>query len=108
MRIVNLALPISLAVLTVTLVLLIGGEEQQTVAIDGGPVGEAQPITYTVALPATVWNHNATSISPFGIVMYGRVDDVAGRQVMQDAGSKWVTTKLTWSVIEPSRGNYDW
>jgi hypothetical protein len=27
---------------------------------------------------------------------------------MQNAGAKWVTTRLDWSAIEPSKGNYDW
>jgi hypothetical protein len=40
--------------------------------------------------------------------MYGDVNDASGLQKMKEAGSKWVTTILNWSAIEPSKGTYDW
>ncbi|MDY7041590.1 MAG: beta-galactosidase, partial [Chloroflexota bacterium] len=68
----------------------------------------AQTSAYTVYLPLVVRYYDPGYASPFGIVMYGSVDDVAGLQEMEDAGSKWVTTMLHWSAIEPSKGNYNW
>ena len=69
----------------------------------------AQTSAYTIYLPLVVRNYDPSYVSPFGIVMYGSVDDAAGLQEMEDAGSKWVTTMLHWSTIQPTReGALDW
>jgi hypothetical protein len=52
-------------------------------------------------------------VSPFGIDMYGAVDAAAGVTQMQAAGSRWVTTVLNWSSVEPNAPvagihSYDW
>lgn len=67
-----------------------------------------QEVTTTVYLPLVMRWYDSSYISPFGIVMYGNVDDAAGLQKMRDAGSKWVTTILSWATIEPIKGNRDW
>lgn len=64
--------------------------------------------TSTVYLPiVTNWS-NPSYISPFGYISYGSVDDAAGRQKMADAGSRRVTTSLSWAAIEPTQGTYNW
>ena len=69
----------------------------------------AQTSAYTIYLPLVVRNYDPSYVSPFGIIMYGSVDDAAGLQMMKDAGSKWVTTMLHWSAIQPTReGPLDW
>jgi len=40
-------------------------------------------------------------VPPFGIAMYGPIDDDAGLQEMEDAHLSWVTTFVRWSDVEP-------
>jgi hypothetical protein len=40
---------------------------------------------------------------PFGYISYGAVDNTTGLQTMRDAGSRWVTTRLSWSTVQPTR-----
>jgi hypothetical protein len=68
----------------------------------------SQEITSTVYLPIVMREYDPSYIPPFGIVMYGDVNDASGLQKMKEAGSKWVTTILNWAAIEPSKGTYDW
>lgn len=71
--------------------------------------GEVRPTEgSTIYLPLAIKEYNPFYVSPFGIVMYGSVDEAAGLQEMQGAGSGWVTTALSWSTIEPTKGTYDW
>lgn len=53
----------------------------------------------TVFLPIVLKHYDPSWVSPFGIVMYGQISDVAGLQKMKEAGTKWVTTFLNWSGI---------
>lgn len=69
---------------------------------------QAQEITQTIYLPLITRWYDPAYVSPFGIVMYGNVDEAAGLDKMQEAGSKWVTTVLDWSAIEPVKGQYNW
>lgn len=108
MKMTKLLIAIGLAVLFVALLSLIGEGGQQAEAIYEYPVWLAQEMTHTVYLPLVERNYLAGYVSPFGIVMYDDVDDAAGLQKIEDAGSKWVTTMLHWSTIEPTKGNYDW
>lgn len=68
----------------------------------------SENLTSTVYLPLVVRDYDPSYVSPFGIVMYGNVDDSAGLQKMKEAGSRWVTTILDWSTIEPVKDQYDW
>ena len=95
------------ALLALTLLIVSGGEGQITQALADSAQLTRQ-LTVTVYLPLVARDYDPAYVSPFGIVMYDNVDDAAGRQKMQEAGSKWVTTVLPWSVIEPTKGNYDW
>lgn len=66
----------------------------------------------TVYLPLVTRCYDAI-IPPFGINMYGAIDDAAGRQEMEDAELSWVTTGVWWSDIEPDpptegTHTYDW
>jgi hypothetical protein len=99
---------VCLVVLAVLLVFLGGGETQQIAAAHQEPAWWTQEISHTLFLPLAVRYHDPTFVSPFGVIMYGSVSDAAGLQAMQAAGTKWVTTKLKWSSIEPSKGVYDW
>lgn len=109
MRMAKLLMAVSLAVLAVTLVLLISRErEHQAMAMDEHPARLAQEMTHTVHLPLVTRYYDPSYVSPFGIVMYGNVDDSAGLQVMENAGSKWVTTMFSWSAVEPTRDIYNW
>jgi hypothetical protein len=40
--------------------------------------------------------------------MYGHVNEDAGLHTVEDAGSRWVTTKFRWSAVESLKGDYDW
>jgi hypothetical protein len=62
----------------------------------------SQEITSTIYLPLVMRYYDPSYVSPFGIIMYGNVDDGAGLQKMKEAGSRWVTTVLAWSAIEPN------
>jgi len=59
-------------------------------------------------LPAVFRNHDPSYFPPFGITMYGNVDDAAGLPQMQAAGSRWVVTVLNWAAVEPQRGVRNW
>ena len=60
---------------------------------------------YSVTLPLVLRYYDPTYVSPFGIVMYGNVDDAAGLQVMKKAGAKSATTIFYWSAVQPNRGD---
>lgn len=47
-------------------------------------------------------------VNPFGIALYGPVDQTNGLAQMQAAGAKRVSTMLDWNVIEPTPGVLDW
>jgi hypothetical protein len=99
---------ISLAVLVMVVVLIIGGEGQQSMATHRQPEAGPQVMTHTISLPLVTRDHFASDTLPFGIVMYSAVNDSAGLQKMEDAGAKWVTTRLNWAAIEPIKGIYNW
>jgi hypothetical protein len=64
---------------------------------------------YSVTLPLVFRYYDPTYVSPFGIVMYGNVDDAAGLHVMKEAGAKSATTIFYWSAVQPKRGdNPNW
>lgn len=73
-----------------------------------GIAHRSENLTSTVYLPLVARGYDPSYISPFGIVMYGNVDDRAGLQKMKEAGSRWVTTMLFWSAIEPINDQYNW
>lgn len=87
--------------------LLVGGMLGET-SLTPMFFSKAQGVTQTVYLPVVMRWYDPSYVSPFGIVMYGNVDEDAGLKKMQEAGSKWVTTMLFWSAIEPVKGQYDW
>jgi hypothetical protein len=106
---------ISLAVLAVLIALLMLGEEQQTMATCRQPTPRApqsplsaQELTHTLSLPVVARCHDPSYLFPFGVAMYGAVDDAAGLQTMKNAGIRWATTTLYWGAIEPSKGVLDW
>lgn len=101
-------LTLGLAALAVTALFLVMGKDRQATATSRAPRPDAQTLTHTVFLPALTRYYDPSYVSPFGIDMYGAVDDVSGLPQMQSAGSQWVTTMLHWSSIEPSQGSYDW
>lgn len=74
---------------------------------------EAMTLTTVVYLPYLTRDYLPGYVSPFGIIIYDNVDDGAGLNEMQTAGSRRVTTMLHWSTIEPQapvgdQHNYDW
>ena len=98
---------ITAALLALTLLIVSGGEGQITKALADSAQLTRQ-LTVTVYLPVVDRDSDWTYVSPFGIVMYDNIDDAAGLQKMKEAGSKWVTTMLHWSEIEPTRGALNW
>lgn len=106
---------ISLAVLAMVMALLMLGGEQRTMAVYWPPVSAAlepapapQEMSHTVSLPIVVRRHDPSYLSPFGVVMYGAVDDAAGLQEMKRGGARWAATVLSWLTIEPNNGIYNW
>lgn len=88
-----------------------GAVPNRALASGRGPMEwrEVSPTSsYTLYLPVAMRQYDPSYVSPFGIVMYGNVNDAAGLQTMKNAGSEWVTTYFVWSEVEPSPGNYDW
>ncbi len=63
---------------------------------------------YTLYLPLVARLYDPSYVSPFGVIMYGNVDEAEGLSNMRNAGTRWVTTMLHWSAIEPVEGVYDW
>ena len=63
---------------------------------------------FTTFLPLAAQRYDPDYTSAFGILMYGQVDIPAGLQIMAAAESQWVTTMFHWSMVEPSKGSYDW
>ena len=66
----------------------------------------------TVYLPLVTRCYDGT-VPPFGITMYGSIDDDAGLQEMQELRLSWVTTFVSWSDVEPDpptngTHTYDW
>jgi len=123
MRRSGFLIPVSLAVLALVLVLLAISEEQPSLAVYRQPEEWTGQITHTVSLPHVTRNYDPVYtvslplvtraydpayVPPFGIVMYGSVNDAAGLQSMQQAGAKWASTMFTWATVEPQPGAYDW
>jgi len=72
----------------------------------------AAPDPVTVYLPLVTRCYDGT-VPPFGITMYGVIDDDAGLQEMKELHLSWVTTFVNWSDIEPDppangTHTYDW
>jgi hypothetical protein len=98
---------VGLGVLAAGLLLLMG-QGEEAAAGDRREDWSNQEMTHTIYLPLVVRTYVPGYVSPFGIVMYGSVNDGAGLNEMDAAGSKWVTTVLNWSGIESSKDSYDW
>ncbi len=113
-RVRTLALSLMLGVFTVVASGLAGRSEAvtphqtMTAGHDTREVRGDETADPTVYLPLVTNWYDPSYVSPFGIIMYGNVSDAAGLQKMKDAGSKWVTTTLHWSVIEPTQGDRNW
>jgi hypothetical protein len=107
MRKTGFLVSLGLAVVALVVALLIGGEEQPTMAV-GRPADWMSELAHTVRVPLVMESYGAPKPSPFGVVMYTPLDDRGGLEEMQNAGAKWVTTSLNWSYIERSKGNYAW
>jgi hypothetical protein len=106
------------------LVLLIGSiigqraSRPPVLAGSAGPAGPtpSQPPERTglaqesVRLFLPLVNRRARAVvpTPYGVTMYGNVDEAAGLGRMQDAGASWVVTVLDWSRIEPVKGQFNW
>ncbi len=60
--------------------------------------GASDPVTIHLPL---VMKYYDFSIPPFGITMYGSIDDNAGLQEMRELRLSWVTTDVNWSDVEP-------
>jgi hypothetical protein len=65
-----------------------------------GEKATASPQPEAPALPGS--SCDPAYVSPFGIDMYHVVSDAEGLPEMQAAGSRFVTTMLRWSDIEPN------
>jgi hypothetical protein len=105
-RVRRVLIAVGFGVLGAVLVLLMGQRE-------GAAAGErhswhAQEMTHTVHLPLAAQTYVAGYVSPFGVVMYGGVNDGAGLDEMEAAGSQWVSTSLRWSAVEATEDSYDW
>lgn len=61
-----------------------------------------------VYLPMVTRAYDPGYINPFGIALYDNVDDSQGLSLMRNAGSRWVTTVLSWVEIEPIKGQRNW
>lgn len=73
----------------------------------------ASTTAFTTYLPAVNKYNMPDYVYPFSVVMYHDVDDATGLAKMKDAGSRWVTTFLYWSDVEPAPPvggvhTYDW
>ncbi len=112
MRRTHILLALLLGGLAALMLALVASAE--TVASTNAPApvrergGLNQTGPYTVYLPLVARQYDPMYVAPFGIIMYGNVDDAAGLQAMKSAGSRWVTTAFHWSAIEPISGSYDW
>ena len=106
------------------LVLLIGsiiGQQASRPPVLAGSAGPAGPTPSqppertglaqeSVRLFLPLVNRRARAVvpTPYGVTMYGNVDEAAGLGRMQDAGASWVVTLLDWSRIEPVKGHFNW
>jgi hypothetical protein len=62
-----------------------------------------------VYLPQLLRSHNAAYPAPFGIAMFGAVDQASGLGAMRTAGATRVMTTLNWAEVQPvENGPYDW
>lgn len=110
----TLALSFFLGVFTVVALGLAGrGEavtphQAVTARHDTREVGDDETADPMIYLPLVTNWYDPSYVSPFGITMYGNIDDAAVLQKMKDAGSKWVITTLHWSAIEPTQGDRNW
>jgi len=74
----------------------------------GAPaVVQAAP-SYRVFLPLVARRLRPLAPTPYGVTLYGAVDDAAGLTQMVEANSSWVVTLLDWSQVEPVKGQRDW
>jgi len=83
---------------------------------ESGPAGSDQAPQRTglaqettrLFLPLVNRRARAVVPTPYGITMYGSVDEAAGLGRMQDAGASWVVTLMDWGQIEPVKGQFNW
>ena len=108
----SLAIALVLGGLAVfTLLVLLTGSATRSIVAAGKPQvasAIAGSGSYTTYLPLAARWYDPGYVSPFGIVMYGQVDDARGLQTMADAGTRWVTTSFPWSAVEPAQDDFDW
>jgi hypothetical protein len=86
--------------------LLVGSGERR--APGGGPAVALASPSYRVFLPLVARRLRPIAPTPYGVTMYGMVDDAAGLTQMLEANASWVVTLLDWSQIEPVKGQRNW
>jgi hypothetical protein len=105
-RVRRVLIAVGLGVLGAALMLLMG--QREGAAARERHSWHTQEMTHTVHLPLAARTYVAGYVPPFGVVMYGGVNDGAGLDEMEAAGSEWVTTFLHWASMEPADDSYDW
>jgi hypothetical protein len=60
------------------------------------------PSPYMIYLPVAVREYKPGHVSPFGVAMYQGVENANGLAKMAVANSRWFTTYLNWSAVEPA------
>jgi hypothetical protein len=131
LRIAGFSAAVGLALFVMLGVFLIVGEQQTTVAdyerVSGDDevflsqgyerkrstsepslLASTMQTTHTVQLPLAMRNYFSPGTSPFGVVIYSGLNPATDLPLMRDAGATWVSTSIYWSIIEPSKGVYDW
>jgi len=69
---------------------------------------ESESVRRRVALPVVFKSLYSSGLSPFGVTMYGAVNNGEGLAMMKDAGAGSATTLFVWEVVEGTQGYYNW
>jgi hypothetical protein len=80
----------------------------QTSAGSARPSSQTAALDHKVYLPLSLHLFDPTYTNPFGIAMYGNVDQAHGLAHMQAVGAKRVTTFLDWGTVQPNEHTWDW
>lgn len=115
-RLVLLSIPLGIMlVVMLTGYLMLSAEKPvapampETPNLSTSPLGVQAASTDTLYLPLTVKYYDPSYVSPFGISMFGALDDSTGLGKMRGAGARWAMTNLSWRDVQPTEnGPYDW
>lgn len=108
LRLIGLGMLVQSTLLLVSINALLGAPVARSFTASRANVNLTAQTSTNIYLPMLINGYDIVRNSPFGIDMYGPVDQARGLAQMQAAGAKRVVTVLDWGTIEAAAGVRDW